>query len=103
MTYAMDVAEIEIEAAASRINQGILTAAERRLLRLLAVWDSGDGVHFADQPRGRNRHPATDAVFNDGTFRPLSRVGLIDVGDGRRDPVRITDAGREALTTRQER
>lgn len=98
---APDIAEHELQAKADRIREGHLTTAERRLLRLLADWDSGDGVHFADQPRGRNLHPATGATFNDRTFRPLHRAGLINVGDGRRDPVRITDTGRVALSNRK--
>lgn len=97
MTYAMTREHDRIEAEAERIRQGVFTRTEQRLLHLLADWDSGDGVHFADQPRGRNLHPATGDTFNDATFRPLSAAGLVDVGDGRADPVRITDAGRAAL------
>jgi hypothetical protein len=103
MTYAMDVEEARIEGAAERIARGDLTNTERRLLRLLADWDRGEGVHFDDQPRGRTRHPATDATFNDATFRPLARCGLLDAGNGYRDPVRITAAGREVLNTRRGR
>ncbi|MCZ0983841.1 hypothetical protein O1L60_44570 [Streptomyces diastatochromogenes] len=35
--------------------------------------------------------------MNDRTFHPLESAGLIDVGDGSTDPVRITDAGRAWL------
>lgn len=79
------------------MNDKKLTVTERRLLRLLAAWDDGDGVQFEDAPAGRCVHPQTGARFNERTFRPLDAAGLVDVGNGRSDPVKILPAGRKAV------
>lgn len=77
-----------------------LGPASQRLLQLIAEYDRGEGVQFASAPRARWRHEATGQVFNNRTFWPLAREDLINVGDGRGDPVKITAKGRDALEGR---
>jgi len=74
-----------------------LTAAARTLLRQIADHDHGSGVLFEVMPRARWAHPNTLAVFNSRTFYPLADRGLIDVGNGHTDPVKLTAAGRAYL------
>lgn len=69
----------------------------RQLLKKIAEHDTGDGVDFESAPRGRWRMADTDYVVNVRTFRYLDSVGLIDVGNGYTDPVRLTEAGRAYL------
>lgn len=66
------------------------------LLRLIGAHDDGDGITFGSRPRARWAY--ADRVFNARTFYPLDAAGLIDVGNGHSDPVRITDAGRKYLS-----
>ena len=72
--------------------------AALRLLRTIDALDRGDGVEFHSAPRGRWRLPGTGYTVNDATFGALERDGLIDVGNGHSDPVKITAAGRTLLT-----
>lgn len=55
------------------------------------------GVLFTHMPRGRTKHPRTGRVYNERSFWPLENRGLIDVGNGRTDPVLTTRAGRDLL------
>lgn len=73
----------------------IASKASLDLLKLIAKADAGEGVVFESQPRCRWAYGAR--VFNVRTFYPLDRRGLIDVGNGHSDPVRITEAGRNYL------
>jgi len=74
-----------------------LTPSGIKLLKAIAARDYGNGVVFESEPRSRWRLNGTTLVFNARTFRPLDSLGLIDVGDGHGDPVRITEAGRAAI------
>jgi hypothetical protein len=69
--------------------------ASRELLSLIGEHDTGAGITFETRPRSRWAY--ADRVFNTRTFYPLESEGLIDVGNGHTDPVRITDAGRRHL------
>lgn len=74
-----------------------------KLLRTLAREDLGSGVKFEYAPHGRWRMEGSTYVVNDRTFHPLDRFGLIDVGNGHTDPVRITEAGRRWLADHKPR
>lgn len=75
-----------------------LGPASRKLLRIIARYDQGDGVVFQSQPRNNWRLLTNGDTFNGRTFWPLDSHGLVDVGDARGDgPVKITQAGREYL------
>ncbi|MFB7649344.1 hypothetical protein ACFC0S_16200 [Streptomyces sp. NPDC056084] len=74
-----------------------LRPAAVTLLRTLGRLDTGSGVTFHHAPAGRWRLEDGSYTVNDRTFHPLESAGLIDVGDGSTDPVRITDAGRAWL------
>lgn len=74
-----------------------ITPGARRLLKAIAARDEGVGVRFESEPRSRWRMHGTSMVFNAQTFRTLESLGLIDVGNGHTDPVRITAAGRVAV------
>ncbi|WP_381796491.1 hypothetical protein [Streptomyces niveus] len=67
------------------------------LLRTIADRDTGSGVLFVSAPCGRWRLDGTRRVFANRTFFPLDSHGLVDIGNGHTDPVRITDAGRSHL------
>lgn len=74
----------------------------RTALQLLQKIDRAGGeALFVNAPAGRWRMDGTSYVVNDRTFWPLSGHGLLDVGNGPGDPVKITDAGREYLRTRK--
>ncbi|MFF2411834.1 hypothetical protein [Streptomyces sp. NPDC058092] len=74
-----------------------LTPTAEKLLREIARCDKGAGVRFRYAGRGRYSHPNTLAAYNQGTFRPLYKHGLVDDGGNDEAPVRITDAGRQLL------
>lgn len=76
---------------------GQLTPAARKLLKILADHDTGEGVQFVTAPAGRWQMDGTDYFVNDRTFHPLVSRGFVDIGDGHTDPVRITAAGRAHL------
>lgn len=78
----------------------LLPTAAANLLLAIADHDDGTGVRFNRMPYGRYGHPHTGQNFNRRTFHPLVRNGLIDVGDSDDTPVRITDAGRSWISTR---
>ncbi|ELP67655.1 hypothetical protein STRTUCAR8_08604 [Streptomyces turgidiscabies Car8] len=78
-----------------------LGPASQRLLREIAKYDKGTGVQFQYVGRGRFSHPNTLAAYNQGTFRPLYRHGLVDDGGDDSAPVRVTEAGR-ALVVQME-
>jgi hypothetical protein len=68
-----------------------------KLLRTIAREDLGAGVKFEHAPYGRWRMEGSTYAVNDRTFHVLDARGLIDVGNGQSDPVRITEAGRRWL------
>ena len=71
-----------------------LSAGALKLLKTIAEYDVGDGVVFDNAPYGRWALAASpNYVVNGSTFRTLDRHDLIDVGDGRSDPVKITKRG----------
>ncbi|MEU3399371.1 hypothetical protein [Streptomyces filamentosus] len=74
-----------------------LRPAAVTLLRTIAGLDTGAGVVFHAAPAGRWRLQGSTYAVNDRTFHPLESAGLLDVGDGDTDPVRITEAGRAWL------
>ncbi|MEV1042958.1 hypothetical protein AB0J01_41320 [Streptomyces sp. NPDC050204] len=80
-----------------------LRPAAITLLRTIARLDTGTGVTFRHAPAGRWRLEDGSYAVNDRTFHPLESAGLIDVGDGSTDPVRITAAGRAWLAEHPER
>ncbi|MCI3277577.1 hypothetical protein [Streptomyces cylindrosporus] len=73
-----------------------LPPASQKLLREIAKYDTGNGVLFRYASRGRFSHPNTLSCYNARTFWPLSKAKLIDY-ENEDAPVRITDAGRQAL------
>lgn len=68
-----------------------------KLLKTIAKHDQGDGVEFEQASAGRWRMTGTTYAVNTRTFRLLDARGLVDVGDGFSDPVKLTEAGRECL------
>jgi hypothetical protein len=68
------------------------------LLALIAEQDAGEGIVF--EPAPRSRWAYAGRTFNTRTFYPLASEGLIDVGNGHTDPVKITQAGRDFLAAR---
>lgn len=68
-----------------------------KLLRTLAREDLGAGVKFESAPYGRWRMEGSTYAVNSRSFHLLDRFGLINVGDGWNDPVKITEAGRRWL------
>jgi hypothetical protein len=74
-----------------------LTRASLVLLRTIDTQDQGDGVVFIVAPRSRWTLPGTNYTVNSETFRVLGQYGLIDVGNGHGDPVRLTIVGRELI------
>ncbi|GIH95346.1 hypothetical protein ACFFMN_23580 [Planobispora siamensis] len=75
----------------------------QKLLRTIAAHDTGDGVMFDSAPRGRWRMRGSTYTVNTDTFRVLDRFGMVDVGNGHTDPVRLTDDGRAYLDARSAR
>ncbi|KIF69277.1 hypothetical protein HY68_12835 [Streptomyces sp. AcH 505] len=75
-----------------------LSRSVRALLEVIAQADAGDGVLFLSAPCGRWRMDGTRYLVNNRTFYPLDSHGLVDVGNGRTDPVRVTATGRAYLT-----
>lgn len=73
----------------------IMPKASLELLLLIGVYDNGDGIKFETRPRSRWAYAGR--VFNTRTFYPLESEGLIDVGNGHTDPVKITEAGRKYI------
>ncbi|MEV1003477.1 hypothetical protein [Nonomuraea sp. NPDC050202] len=73
------------------------------LLKTIAEHDGGHGVMFDPAPYGRWKLRGSDYAVNGSTFHTLEERGFIDVGDGRTDPVRITQAGRDYLAHHQNR
>jgi hypothetical protein len=69
-----------------------------KLLQTIADNDAGQGVLFVSAPCGRWLMNGTSYTVNDRTFHPLTARGLIDIGDGRTTPVKVTAAGRAYLT-----
>ncbi len=74
-----------------------LTNSQLTLLKKVAAADTGKGVIFLPAPCGRWRMDGTTYTVNDRTFQPLAQDNLVDVGDGRNDPVKVTQAGRKYL------
>lgn len=74
-----------------------LKPAVKKLLQTIADNDTGHGVLFKHARAGRWQMEGSVYAVNDHTFHPLASRGLIDIGDGHKDPVRITDAGRAYL------
>ncbi|MFI7307819.1 hypothetical protein [Streptomyces hygroscopicus] len=75
----------------------MLSRAVLKLLQTIADHDTGDGVLFVSAPCGRWQMNGTPYTVNDRTFHPLAAHGLIDIGDGRTDPVKVTATGRAYL------
>ncbi|WP_405536386.1 hypothetical protein OG787_24500 [Streptomyces sp. NBC_00075] len=78
-------------------SQPVLKPAALRLLREIGQRDTGDGVLFDSAPCGRWRLAGTAYTVADRTFYPLDSAALVNVGNGRTDPVRLTHAGRTHL------
>jgi hypothetical protein len=74
--------------------------AARRLMVALDRYDEGKGVVFQQLPRNRWRLLTNGDAFTGSTFYPLERHGLVDVGNGRSDPVKITAKGREYVAAK---
>ncbi|MEU5298022.1 hypothetical protein [Streptomyces umbrinus] len=74
-----------------------ITPASIKLLRTIAEKDDGHGVVFHTEPRSRWRLDGSRYTVNARTFFPLAGNGLVDVGNGSTDPVKITPEGRAYL------
>lgn len=75
----------------------VLPPASLKLLRLIAVHDTGAGVHFDHQPRNCWQLAGTKHVARGRSFHPLECAGFLTGCDSNTEPVRITAAGREYL------
>ncbi|MFI1020818.1 hypothetical protein [Streptomyces olivaceus] len=68
-----------------------------KLLQTIADNDAGDGVLFVSAPCGRWRMDGASYSVSDRTFHPLAADNLINIGNGRTDPVKVTASGRAYL------